>query len=99
MSGIIEIRRQVPHEALPVRFVVGLRPFTSDGEVLASAPIVRDIDYRETGSMAGKRLIGPVFCVSFEESFIQRFIPANTVVDIAYESKKADGVKTPELES
>jgi len=98
MAGIIEIWRKVPHDALPVRFMVGERPYTADGEEVVSAPIVRDIDYRETGAIAGKRLVGPVFCIMFEDTFVQRFIPADSVVDIAYETKKADIAKAPALE-
>lgn len=98
MAGIIEIWRRVPHQDLPVRFVVGERPFTSDGQQIDSAPIVRHIDYRETGAIAGKRMPDPVFCIMFEDSFVQRFIPAESVVDIAYETKSVDKSTTPALE-
>jgi hypothetical protein len=100
MAGIIEIWRNDGGIAgLPVRFTVGNPPMMADGTPVEGAPIISDIDFRETGSMAGKRLEGQVFCVSFEDSFVQRFIPSTYVVDIAYETKKADkSGKAPKLE-
>lgn len=100
MAGIIEIwRDNCGIDILPVRFTVGSPPMMADNSPVEGAPIVSDIDFRETGSMAGKRLEGQVFCISFEDSFVQRFIPADQVRDIAYETKKADKGKAPKLES
>lgn len=99
MAGIIEIWRREGATGMPVRFTVGNPPFLADGEVMADGPIVRRIDFRETGAMAGKRLDQPVFVIDFEESHIQRFIPSEEVIDIAYETKKADELKAPALEA
>lgn len=98
MSGIIEIWRREGAAAMPVRFTVSNPPFLLDGET-TDGPIVRKIEFRETGAMAGKRLNQPVFVIDFEESNVQRFIPAQEVIDIAYETKKADEPKTPALEA
>lgn len=100
MAGIIEIWRDNGGiVSLPVRFTVGNPPMMDSGTPVEGAPIISDIDFRETGSMAGKRLTGQVFCISFEDSFVQRFIPADQVRDIAYETKKADkSSKAPKLE-
>jgi len=98
MSGIIEIWRRSGGDALPVRYTVGSPPALGNTEV-ADGPVVKHIDFRESGAMAGKRLTGPVFCITFEESFVQRFIPEREVLDIAYETKKADVIKAPALEA
>jgi len=99
MAGIIEIWRRETNALLPVRFTVGEVPCMSDGEPMADGPEVGNIDFRETGAFAGKRMEEQVFCISFVDSFVQRFIPANEVIDIAYETKKADAPKTPGLEA
>jgi len=97
MSGIIEIWRKSYNE-LPVRFTVDQQPGFEDGEVDTNSPIVSKIDYRETGSFAGKRMTTPMFCISFVESSVQRFVKADDVVDIAYELAKPQEIKTPDLE-
>ena len=97
MSGIVEIWRRMGATNLPVRFTVGNPAALADGTV-TDGPVVKHIDFRETGAMAGKRLNAPVYCITFEESFVQRFIPATEVVDIAYETKQAEAITTPPLE-
>lgn len=97
MSGIIEIwRAKEDGLNIPVKFTVGQQPSTEDDE--AAGPVIKTIEFRETGAIAGKRTNEPVFVVHFEESTVQRFIPARCVVDIAYESAKSQELKTPELE-
>ena len=98
MAGIIEIWRREGNTGMPVRFTMGMPPRLADSSVVTDGPVVANIDYRETGSFAGKRLSEPTFCISFEESFVQRFIPESEVIDIAYETKKADVTKVPALE-
>lgn len=97
MPGIIEIWRSYePELDIPWKFTVGAAPELDNGE--AAGPIVKSIELRETGSVAGKRLDEPTFVINFEDSTTQRFVPARCVVDIAYESAKPEPVKTPELE-
>ena len=98
MSGIIEIWRKSHDLGVPVKFTVEQQPAMEDGSVIADSPAVSKISYRESGSLAGKRLDGAVFCVSFDESPVQRFIKASDVIDIAYEVAKPQEPKTPELE-
>ena len=98
MSGIIEIWRRESGQGLPTRFTVGNPPVLPDGSVVPDAPVIKSIVFRESGSFAGLRLTGPVFCITFEESFVQRFIPEGEVIDAAYETKKADVLATPKLE-
>jgi len=98
MSGIIEIWRKAGAAMMPVRFTVGNPPVLADGQVIANGPVINKIDYRETGAIAGKRLNQPVFVIEFEQSFVQRFIPAEEVIDVAYETKKADAITVPALE-
>ena len=99
MSGIIEIWRSDLGLGLPTRFTVGT--ITSpEGSSGPEDPIVKHIDYRESGAMAGKRFNQPVFCVTFHDSSVQRFVPADQVVDIAYETRKAeDAPSVPALET
>jgi hypothetical protein len=99
MAGIIEIWRREHAATMPVRFTVGNPPMLADGNPAEGAPVIEKIDFRETGAMAGKRLDQPVYCIDFEDSFVQRFIPADEVIDIAYETKKADEIKTPAMEA
>lgn len=99
MAGIIEIWRREAVQGLPVRFTVGNPPVLADENAASTDLIVKHIDFRESGSMAGKRLDKPVFCITFEESFVQRFIPADEVVDIAYETKQAAPAAAPPLET
>ena len=96
MSGIVEIWRREGPAAMPVRFTVGSPPRLADDEPI-DGPVVEKITYRESGAFAGLRLTGAVFCIDFEDSFVQRFIPEDEVIDAAYETKKADGPKTPAL--
>lgn len=98
MSGIIEIWRKNHNLGLPVRFTIDQQPAFENGDVDNDSPVITKIDYRETGSLAGKRMIEPMFCISFDESTVQRFIKANDVMDIAYEAAKPQEAKTPELE-
>lgn len=98
MSGIIEIWRREAGPNLPVRFTVGNPPVLPNGDTVADAPTIKNIVFRESGSFAGLRLTGPVFCITFDESFVQRFIPEREVIDAAYETKKADAIATPKLE-
>ena len=98
MSGIIEIWRKSYGLHVPVKFTVGQQPVMGDGTTVEDSPAVSKIEYRENGSLAGKRFGELVFCVSFDESSVQRFIKATDVVDIAYEVAKPQEVKTPELE-
>jgi len=100
MSGIIEIWRKEAGANLPVRFTVGNPPVLPNGDS-TDGPAVKSIIYRESGSFAGLRLHGGVFCVSFEESdsFVQRFVPESEVIDAAYETKKANVATTPALEA
>jgi hypothetical protein len=98
MSGIIEIWRDIKgNTLLPTRFVIGSPPMMADGTAAPDTPNVTKIDFRETGAIAGKRWDRPVFCISFEDSFIQRFVFANTLVELAYETKAAEAPKTPQL--
>ena len=99
MSGIIEIWRRESGQSLPTRFTVGNPPMLPDGSTVPEGPIVSSIVFRESGSFAGLRLTGPVFCISFEDSFVQRFIPEAEIIDAAYETKKADAAMTPKLEA
>ena len=99
MSGIIEVWRRAGAATMPVRFTVGNPPMLEDGNPVADAPIVKKITFRESGSFAGLRLASGAFCIDFEDSFVQRFIPESEVIDAAYETKKADAVKTPALEA
>ena len=98
MAGIIEIWRKSFITGLPVRFTVDQQPAFENGDVDNDSPVVTKIDYRETGSMAGKRMLEPMFCINFAESSVQRFIKASDVTDIAYEVAKSQEIKTPELE-
>jgi hypothetical protein len=98
MSGIIELWRRESGDGLPTRFTVGNPPMLPSGTAMPDAPIIRSIDFRETGAAFGKRMSGPVFCVSFEDSFVQRFVPEAEVIDVAWETKMADATKTPALE-
>ena len=101
MSGIIEIWRRKGPALLPVRFTVGTAPQMADGAVVENAPPVKSISYRETNSFAGKRHAEKLFCISFEESNVQRFIPSSEVIEIAYETKIDNDdalVKAPPLE-
>jgi len=98
MSGIIEIWRKEAGPGLPVRFTVGNSPILPNGDT-ADGPVVKSIVFRESGSFTGLRLSGGVFCVSFEEAFVQRFIPEREVIDAGYETKKADVATTPALEA
>lgn len=98
MAGIIEIWRREGSAGMPVRFTIGMPPRFANSDMVPEGPVVANIDYRETGSFAGKRLSEPTFCISFEESFVQRFVPESEVIDIAYETKKADAPKAPALE-
>ena len=99
MAGIIEIWRREAVQGLPVRFTVGNPLMLADGQPADTDLIVKHIDFRETGAMAGKRLNKPVFCITFEESFVQRFVPADEVIDIAYETKQAAPATVPALET
>jgi len=99
MSRIIEIWKRPGAAAMPVRFTVGSPPECADGSVIGAELIVSSIEYRETGAAFGKRLSGPMFCVNFENTFVQRFIPENEVIDTAYETAKSDEVKVPALEA
>lgn len=83
---------------LPVKFTIDQQPMMKDGSVMTDSPIVTKIDYREAGSLAGKRMNEPLFFISFDESPVQRFIRAVDVIDIAYELVKPQEAKTPELE-
>lgn len=96
MSGIIEIWRESGLN-VPLRFTVGEQPAV-DNDVVDNGSPVKSIEFRETGAFAGKRMAEPVFVIHFEESTVQRFIPARCVVDIAYESAKPEELKAPELE-
>lgn len=98
MHGIIEIWRSREEGLdIPVKFTVGQEAQMAHGET--DGPVVKSIEFRETGAIAGKRTNEPVFVIHFEDTTIQRFVPARCVVDIAYESSKPqEGVKTPELE-
>lgn len=99
MAKIIEIWRETVLD-VPVRFTVGNPPMMAAGPVdEVEDPIVKAIELRESGAVAGKRLDGPVFAITFEDSFVQRFIPAHWVIDIAYETKEADTPVTPALEA
>jgi len=98
MPGIIEIWRKSHGLNVPVKFTVEQQPVMEDGTVEEESPAVSGIEYRENGSLAGKRIGELVFCISFDESPVQRFIKATDVVDIAYEVVKPQEVKIPELE-
>lgn len=98
MAGVIEIWRRERAADLPVRFTVGQAPMYANGDHVPDGPIVKNIDYRELNTLGTKRYHEPLFCISFEESFVQRLVPAGDVVDIAYETKKAEEPKTPQLE-
>ena len=99
MSGIIEVWRRESGQNLPTRFTVGAPPMLPDGSEMADSPPITSIVFRESGSFAGLRMTGAVFCISFEESFVQRFIPEREIIDAAYETRKSDTVKTPSLEA
>ena len=98
MSGIIELWRKNYDLNLPVTFTVGQQPAMEDGSVMADSPTVSKIEYRETGSLSGKRMNEPLFVISFDESLVQRFVKANDAIDIAYETTKNQDVKVPDLE-
>ena len=98
MSGIIEIWRKAHHPHQPVRFVVGNPPTLTDGEPVDDL-IVRSIIFRELGTLGKLRFDGPIFCISFVDSPVQRLIPASEITEIAYETKEADEVKTPAMEA
>ena len=65
----------------------------SGDQVGEEGPVVSTIVFRESGTFAGLRLNGGVFCVSFENSFVQRFIPENEMIEAAYETKAKDNAK------
>jgi len=98
MAGIIEIWRKNHGLNLPIKFTVEQQPVMENGSILVDSPAVSRIDFFETGSLAGKRANEPLFRISFDETLVQRFIKARDVIDIAYESDKPQGTKTPELE-
>ena len=93
MSGIIELWRKDRGLPLPVRFVVGNQPELANGTLVESIPPVSKIELRETGSIAGKRITQPVFCISFEESFVERYIPLDEMIEVAYETKAKNTAK------
>jgi len=100
MAGkIIQIwRNNGGNVGLPVVFTVGEVPIMSHGAPGDDMPVVKKIDFRESGAVAGKRLDEPVFCITFEGALVERYIPASTLLEIAYEPKKADEIATPQLE-
>lgn len=94
MSGIVELWRKDGGLNLPVRFVVGNQPWLPDGTQIDDMPPVASIELRETGSIAGKRIGVPVFCISFEESFVERYVLVNDMVEVAYETKAKEKAKS-----
>lgn len=94
-KGIKEIWRRDRGLNLPVQFTVAQPPQVltknTDGEVVLTpleGLIVSDISFRELGSIGGTRMNRGVFVVSFEDAPLQRMIPEDEVVDIAYEPKE-----------
>ena len=99
MSGIIELWRKERHPMQPIRFVVGAQPLLSSGDAEEDSPAVKNIVYRELRTLGKVRYSEPLFCVTFENSPVQRLIPASDMTEVAYETKEADIVKTPGLEA
>lgn len=83
---------------LPTRYVVGAVPGTVGGEEVEDGALIKRIELREQGSAFGKRLPGGVFVINYHESTIETYIPVHSVINIVYETKAANEVKTPELE-
>ncbi|MGD9160891.1 MAG: hypothetical protein PVG39_20910 [Desulfobacteraceae bacterium] len=82
MAGrIVEIWQKNVIDGLPQQFTVG--------EAIENGPVVKEIDYRESGAMAGKRYPAATFVVTFEGTPVERHIPALDVCDIAYIPKNA----------
>lgn len=102
-GAIVEIWRRNSGMDIPVKFAVGevpavlhrneegntvLQPIQDDqGNTIDL--VVAGIDIRELGAIGGSgRLPGPVFCIKFEDSPIERYIPVAEVIDIAYVKKE-----------
>lgn len=98
MSGIIEIWRKERHTHQPVRFVVGNPPELSNGNTVDDL-MVSSIIYREWKTLGKLRFPEALFCINFVSSAVQRLIPASEITEIAYETKEADVVTVPPLES
>ena len=99
MSGIIELWRRERNPQQPVRFVVGAQPMLPNGSTAEDVPPVKSITYREMKTLGKNRFNEELFCISFEDSFVQRLIPASEITEIAYETKEVSEVKTPALEA
>jgi len=99
MSGIIELWRKERHPEQPTRFVVGNPPTLSNGDSIEDGPIIKSIIYREKRTLGKDRFSQELFCINFENSSVQRLIPASEMTELAYESKEVDKVKTPALEA
>ena len=99
MSGIIEIWRKQRHSQQPVRFMVGSPPELTDGNAVGDGDItVKSIVFRELKTLGKLRFDESLFCITFENSPVQRLIPASEITEIAYETKEVDEVKTPAME-
>lgn len=98
MSGIIEIWRKERHIEQPVKFTVGMPPMLSSGNEVDSL-MVKSIIFRELRTLGKLRHDEPLFCINFVDSPVQRLIPASEVTEVAYETKEADEIKTPPLET
>ena len=98
MSGIIELWRKERHPGQPVRFVVGNQPTLSDGDPVEDSPEIKNIVYRELQTLGKNRFQEPLFCITFDDSPVQRLIPASEMTEVAYETKEAEEIKTPPLE-
>ena len=99
MSGIIALYTDSKGlEDVPSKFMVGRVPQDLNGNDIEDGPVVRGILFREQGSAFGKRVPGGVFVVLYEESTIESYIPTHAAINVIYETKAADEVKTPELE-
>lgn len=101
MAGIVEIWRRDNGLHIPVKFTVDSAPelitVNEEGQAVLvpigagdgepTDLIVSDIEFRETGAMAGKRMSEPCYCISFANSPVQRIIPEREVIDVCYVKK------------
>jgi hypothetical protein len=104
---IVEIWKKTGSELteLPIKFTVGTPPqfLNSDGnlEEVPNSPLVKTINFYETGAMGGKAYRGPCYVIQLVDSPVRRIIPSEQIEEVAWINDKDLGqnsVSTPPLE-
>jgi len=99
---VVEIWRR-PGAGLPVCYTRGEQPkfINSEGALVPveESPVIKSINFYETGAFAGKAFRGPCFVIQFEESNLRRIIPATDIKDIGYDVPEKVEPKIPALEA